>query len=58
MSRMRSIGCAFCALQMYWIDPMAWAQQSLAINEFKCALSLRLSYVGAMRRQHRASAYD
>ena len=42
----------------YWINPMAWAQQSLAINEFKCALSLRLSYVGAMRRQHRASAYD
>ena len=21
----------------YWINPMAWAQQSLAINEFKCA---------------------
>ena len=23
---------------MYWINPMAWAQQALAINEFKCAL--------------------
>ena len=23
---------------VYWINPMAWAQQSLAINEFKCAL--------------------
>ena len=23
-------------VQVYWINPMAWAQQSLAINEFKC----------------------
>lgn len=26
--------------QAYWIDPMAWAQQSLAINEFKCGPSV------------------
>ncbi len=33
---------------------MAWAQQSLAINEFKCALPLLLPCTVAMRRQQKA----
>ena len=35
----------------YWINPMSWAQQSLAINEFKCAMCLLLACKTAIARQ-------
>ena len=47
----------------YWINPMAWAQQSLAINEFKCAacplsmVVVRARAMSALPAQM-ASAYD